>query len=190
MLITTTADRDWSDLPLKTVYLPLIQSLTQYLAGGKRGQLDPGIEVNATKQISLPPALVGKALKITNPAKRDIEVAITPEKDRATALVTGNDRAGIYRLSLPAGAEKNSPAPKLYAVNPPVLESRLEEIREPELQAKLAPVRAQVIAAEALEEGGKRTDLAGARAVARDLVVGRLAGSEILMIARRLLRCQ
>ena len=47
MLMTTSADRDWSDLPVKTVFLPLIQSLTQYLAGGKRGNLDAGIAVGS-----------------------------------------------------------------------------------------------------------------------------------------------
>jgi hypothetical protein len=45
-------------------------------------------------------------------------------------------------------------------VNPPFLESRLDEIGARELQAKLAPVRAEVIPVEALKEGGKRTDLA------------------------------
>jgi hypothetical protein len=74
--------------------------------------------------------------------------------------VADNHRAGIYRLSLPAGASKDSGAPQIYAVNPPFLESRLEEIGERELQAKLAPVRAEVIPVEALKEGGKRTDLA------------------------------
>ena len=56
MLIATSADRDWTDLPVKTVYLPLIQSLTQYIAGGKRGSLDGGIAVGASKELSLPPS--------------------------------------------------------------------------------------------------------------------------------------
>jgi uncharacterized membrane protein YobD (UPF0266 family) len=160
LLITTSADRDWSDLPLKTAYLPLIQSLTQYLAGGKRGQLDGGIAVNTAKEIALPPGLVGKSLRVAKPNKQDVEVPIAGEKDRALATITDNDRAGIYRLSLPANASKESGAPQMYAVNRPFLESRLEEISERELQAKLAPVRAEVIPVEALKDGGKRTDLA------------------------------
>ena len=160
LLITTTADRDWSDLPLKTAYLPLIQSLTQYLAGGKRGQLDAGIAVNSAKEIALPPGFVGKSLRVAKPNKQDVDVTIAGEKDRALATITDNDRAGIYRLSLPTGGAKESNAPQMYAVNRPFLESRLEEISERELQAKLAPVRAEVIPIEALKEGGKRTDLA------------------------------
>ena len=50
--------------------------------------------------------------------------------------------------------------PQLYAVNPPFLESRLDEISARELQAKLTPIRAEVIPVETLKEGGKRVDLA------------------------------
>jgi len=160
ILATTSADRDWTDLPLKTAYLPLLQSLTQHLAGGKRGNLDAGIAVNTTKEISLPPALVGKSLRVVKPNKQDTEVPIAGEKDRAVASISENDRAGIYRLSLPAGAAKDTGAPQMYAVTRPFLESRLEEISERELQAKLAPIRAEVIPIEALKDGGKRTDLA------------------------------
>ena len=72
MLMTTSADRDWSDLPVKTVYLPLIQSLTQYLAGGKRGNLDAGIAVGASKELSFPANFVGRnsARDQTRQAKR------------------------------------------------------------------------------------------------------------------------
>lgn len=160
MLVATSADRDWSDLPVKTVYLPLIQSLTQYLAGGKRGSLDGGIAVGAAKELSLPPSLVGKTLRVTKPDKQNADVTIAGEKDRARATVETNDRAGIYRLSLPAGGEKDNGAPQLYAVNSPLLESRLDEISAKELQTKLSPIRAEVIAVEALKEGGKRVDLA------------------------------
>ena len=160
MLIATSADRDWSDLPVKTVYLPLIQSLTQYLAGGKRGSLDGGIAVGAVKELSLPPSFVGKTLRVTKPDKQNADVVIAGEKDRARATVEANDRAGIYRLSLPAGGEKDSGAPQLYAVNSPLLESRLDEISANELQSKLSPIRAEVIPVEALKEGGKRVDLA------------------------------
>jgi uncharacterized membrane protein YobD (UPF0266 family) len=160
ILITTTADRDWTDLPLKTAFLPLLQTLAQHLAGGKRGHFDAGIAVGAAKEISLPPALVGKSLRVTKPNKQATEVPIAGEKTRAVATIADNELAGVYRLSLSAGAEKNSGAPQLYAVNPPFLESRLEEISAAELQAKLAPVRAEVIPINALKEGGKRTDLA------------------------------
>jgi hypothetical protein len=160
MLISSSADRDWNDLPVKTTYLPLMQSLTQYLAGGKRGSLDPGIEVGTTKTLILPPSLVGKNLRVIKPNKQNADVAIAAEKDRASATLEENDQAGIYRLSLPAGGEQANGVAPLYAVNPPFLESRLDEISARELEAKLKPIRAEVIPLEALKEGGKRVDLA------------------------------
>ena len=160
MLFTTSADRDWSDLPVKTVYLPLIQSLTQYLAGGKRGMLDAGITVGTAKELSLPPGYVGKTLRVTKPDKQNVEVVIAGEKDRARATIEVNDQAGIYRLDFPAGGEKDSGTPPIYAANPPFLESRLDEIGARELQTKLSPIRAEVIPVDALKEAGSRTDLA------------------------------
>ena len=160
LFFAATADRDWTDLPVKTAYLPLIQALTQYLAGGKRGSLDSGIVVGSPKEISLPPAYVGKSLRITKPNKQAREIPVAAEKTRAAAKFPENDLAGIYSLALPEGAEKESGLPSLYAVNSPFLESRLDEISERELQAKLRPIRVEVLAAEALQQGGKRTDLA------------------------------
>jgi len=159
LFMTSSADRDWTDLPLKTVYLPLMQSLAQYLAGSSRGALDGGIAVGAAKEIALPPTFVGKNLRITKPDKQTAEVAITAVKDRAGARIEENDQAGIYRLALPVG-DKNGDLPQMYAVNPPVLESRLDEISTRELQTKLKPIRAEVIPVNALKDGGKRTDLA------------------------------
>ena len=159
-LMTTSADRDWRDLPVKTVFLPLIQSLTQYLAGGKRGNLDAGIAVGASKELSFPANFVGRNLRVTKPDKQNTEVAIVGAKERATATVEENDQAGIYRLSLPAGGDKDSGAPQLYAVNAPFLESRLDEIGAAELAGKLKPIRTEVLDFEQLKDGGKRVDLA------------------------------
>ena len=154
----TSADRDWNDLPVKTAYLPFVQALTGYLAGGKRGFLDGGIAVGAVKEIALPPAYVGKSLRIIKPNRQNAEAALSGEQERAVARFQENDRAGIYRLSLPAGGD--SGAPQIYAVNPPFLESRLDEIGAGELTAKLKPVPLEVIPIDALKQGGKRTDLA------------------------------
>jgi hypothetical protein len=159
LFMATSADRDWSDLPVKTAYLPLVQSLTNYLAGGKRGLLDGGIPVGAVKQFSLPPSAVGKTLRITKPDKQEAEVPVVAEKDQASAVFQENDRAGIYRTAFPTGADKETTA-QLYAVNPPFLESRLDEISKSELQAKLKPIRLEVISIDQLQQGGKRMDLA------------------------------
>jgi len=160
MLMATSADRDWTDLPVKTAYLPFVQALTSYLAGGKRGSLDAGIPVGAAKEISLPPAYVGKSLRVIKPNRQDADVFLSGEKERAAAQFQDNDRAGIYRLALPAGADKETGLAQIYAVNPPFLESRLDEISARDLAAKLKPIPLEVIPVDALQQGGKRMDLA------------------------------
>ena len=160
LVFTSSADRDWTDLPIKTVFLPLIQGLTQYLAGGKRGRLDSGIEVGAIKEIVLPAAYVGKSLRVTKPDKQTLDTPVVSAKEQVAASFGDNDRAGFYRLSLPPVAGQGAAAPQLYAVNPPFLESRLDTIGEAELQAKLKPIRAEIVAIEALKNAGKQVDLA------------------------------
>lgn len=156
----SSADRDWNDLPVKTAYLPWIQGLANYLAGGKRGSMDGGISVGSVKEITLPPSYVGKTLRITKPNRQDSEAPIEAAKDRSVASFNENDRAGIYRIALPTGGEKATGTPQLYAVNPPFLESRLDQITEAEVRAKLKPVVADVVSVDTLQQGGKRMDLA------------------------------
>jgi len=159
LLFTTAADRDWSDLPLKTAYLPLIQALVSYLSGGKMGAVDGGIAVGDAKTLSFPPPEVGKALRILKPDGREREITLMADGERASVSFQENDLPGIYRLSLSA-ARGDVALPQLYAVNPPFLESRLETISERELRAKLDPIRPEIHPIESLKEGGKRIDLA------------------------------
>lgn len=157
LLFTSSADRDWSDLPLKTAYLPLVRALVSYLSGGNRGGMDSGIQVGSTKALSFPAPYVGKGLRIYKPDRKEKEIALKPDGDKAAAVFHENDLPGFYALSMPGALDKGSPL--IYAVNSPFLESRLEPISESELQAKLHPIRAEVLPIESLKQGGKRLDL-------------------------------
>jgi hypothetical protein len=159
ILISTSADRDWSDLPLKTAYLPLTQSLVSYLQAEKKGSLDTGIAVGGTKKFLLPPSYVGKSLRITLPDRKEREISLAPETDNAAASFTENDLAGIYRVNAPPAADRQAGVTPIYPVNPPFLESRLASIGEPELVARFNPARAQIISIDSLEKGGSRRDL-------------------------------
>ena len=160
LLVTTTADRDWSDLPLKTAYVPLVQSMASYLSRTEAGLFDAGITVGASKGFSLSPAYAGKKLTILKPDGKTKEIDLTPQGEKLTASFQENDLPGIYRVSLPTLPAASTGIPELYAVNPPFLESRLKAIREEELLAKLRPIRADVIPLESLEKGGRKLDLA------------------------------
>lgn len=158
LFFATSADRDWSDLPLKTAYLPLIQSLVSYLAGS-RGSMDGGIAVGGAKTLSFAPSYVGQKIKIIKPDKAERIVGLAADGETVSASFQENDLAGIYRISLPSGEKEGAP-PLIYPANPPYLESRLDPIGERELRAKLQPIRTEFIPLESLEKGGSRVDLA------------------------------
>ncbi len=158
LLFTTSADRDWNDLPLKTAYLPLLQSLVSHLAGGQKGTLDSGIAVGETKRISFSPSLVGKSVRVTKPDGKERELLLEPDGDKASATLSENDLAGIYRLAVPGSTEADH-ANQIYAVNSPFLESRLDGIKDAEIKAKLSPLRADILPLETLRKGGTRRDL-------------------------------
>ncbi|HWP56437.1 MAG TPA: VWA domain-containing protein [Candidatus Acidoferrales bacterium] len=158
ILVTTSADRDWTDLPMKTAYLPLVQGLARYLSGDKTGSFDPGIVTGSAKGVALPPSLVGKRIKAIKPDNKEIEVTAVAEKEAARAVFDENDLAGVYRLAF-SPADKPAGVPEMYAVNPPYLESRLETLSEKDLAARLEPVRAEIIPIEELKKGGTRVDL-------------------------------
>ena len=159
LLVNTAADRDWSDLPLKTAYLPLVQSLVHYLQGGRKGSFDGGIAVGGVKEFPLPASYVGKSLRIVLPDRRERESAIKADKEKAAASFQENDRAGIYRPLPPASSDGQAAIPSIYAVNAPFLESRLDAISDNELVGRLSPIRTEIIPIESLNQGGKRTDL-------------------------------
>ncbi len=163
LLLTTAADLDWNDLPFKTIYLPLMQSLTLYLAGGRGGFVDTGVTAGTTKILSLPPSYVGKSMRIARPDRKEREVTFVAAGEKASASFRENDLAGIYRI-LQLGARidqpgKDPPLSPIYAVNPPFLESRLQEVTLEELQAKLQPMNLELITLDSLEKGGTKMDL-------------------------------
>lgn len=159
LFFATTADRDWSDLPLKTAYLPLVHSLVSYLAGGARGSADTGLTVGSSKSFSLPASFAGRKLRIIRPDGTERELTLQTDADKAAAVFTENDLAGTYRLSLQGGLAEKLSIAQAYIANPPFLESRLKSIDREELKAKLGPIRAEVIALADLDNGGKRWDL-------------------------------
>jgi hypothetical protein len=163
LLFTSAADRDWSDLPLKTAYLPFIQSLVHYLAGDKGSARDTGITAGSKKTFFFPASQIGKTIRIVRPDLGEREIRLVADGQRASASFQENDLAGVYRLSLPAPQydprSDSHRVPPLYAVNSPFLESRLREIPADELQEKIQPINLEIIPINSLERGGTKMDL-------------------------------
>ena len=162
LLLTSSADGDWNDLPLKAGYVPLVRSLVTHATGGDRGSVDTGTTAGTTKRWTADPAHAGAPLQVVDPGGTERRVILETRDGKASAAFDGNHFAGIYRVVSPrAGPD----IPGIYAVNPPAAESLLERMGADELERKLGPVVHEVLAAGALSGGGSRTDLALALAV-------------------------
>ena len=150
LLLTSTADSAWNNLPLKTGYVPLVQSLVTHIAGGDTGSMDVGITAGTAKRWSAAAAHAGKRVRVVDPNLTEREVTLAPVNGKASGTFDGNHFAGVYRV-VSAGGDLKLPA--LYAVNPPPEESRLERMTADELQRKLGPVDHEVLSAGALAGG-------------------------------------
>jgi hypothetical protein len=53
LLLTTTVDREWTDLPIRPGFLPLIQEAARYLAGAPSGDAASALVVGQKREITL-----------------------------------------------------------------------------------------------------------------------------------------
>jgi hypothetical protein len=102
MLLSTTLDREWTDLPIRTGFLPLMQESARRLAGTSERGGTSVLTVGQRRDIALGPD--ERRLEITKP---DGTVWVA-SKDRASGarvvLFTETDEPGAYRVRT-AGAD-------------------------------------------------------------------------------------
>lgn len=129
ILVATATDADWSDLPTRPMFLPLVQRLVTYAAT----HANPPRNVPAGQPMLArmnTPAPDGKATW-TDPAGRSITTPTREAAGRYTAELTATDHPGFYRLQLPDGGVE------LFAANLPRDESELDRLTGDEI-AELA----------------------------------------------------
>ena len=129
LLLTVSADRAWSTLPLSPLFLPLAHQMV--LAGA--GQGEPPISTWISRDFDLSPylsdappgtSLIGHDHN-PSPLRRFINNGVT------TLHAENITEPGVYRLALPTGA-----ATPLFAVNLPRTESDLTTLKPAEIRAK------------------------------------------------------
>jgi hypothetical protein len=113
ILMTTPLDVDWGNLPFSNFYLPFMQSLTRYLAGG--GTVDdrnlaPGEPILATFENGS----VERTVSILRPgATKPAPLELFHYGDRAEARYADTREPGDYRMAV---AEEGKPARTLHFV--------------------------------------------------------------------------
>jgi hypothetical protein len=160
LLFTSTADRDWTDWPIRTSFLPAMQRFAGFLAGGLEERREPALVVGTSRTIALEP---GEALvSLVGPdgrerARDELERAGLRPGERG-ALVFAPREPGLWQVKVGGRGEPHLEPRLAFAVSPDPRESDTRRLRPEELTAYFGG------ASHAKIEGGAQVD-AGARAV-------------------------
>ncbi len=121
----TAVDADWSNLPMRSCYLPLMQRLTVYLAS----TIYPprNLQVNQPIAAFLSLADVGKKATLVTPEGATIEVPIAKKGERGEVEYAKTQRPGLYTLTPPDGKAIH------YVVNASRKESDLQRLNAQEI---------------------------------------------------------
>ena len=119
-------DSDWSNLPIRPFFLPLMQRLTTYLASTVYPPRN--IEVGKSIAAILPKEMVGQRATIIDPAGEQHAAPIIAREQRSYLEFTDTFRPGLYTVNPP------NDAPAIhYVVSSPREESNLEQLTETEI---------------------------------------------------------
>ena len=149
LLVTSTADRDWTDLPTRIAYVPLVHGLTGYAAQLSEAAQRPQVLMPGPTSVRLPGAQEGGDLAIFTPDGKELLSRFADRDGAVEAPVTEYTVPGIYRLE--AGAD-----PDYLAVNATRAESDFAKLQAPDLQQRWQPKR--VILQEESELGEQAGD--------------------------------
>jgi hypothetical protein len=100
LLLTTSVDREWTDLPIRPGFLPLIQEAARYLAAAPSGDATATVTVGSKREIAL--AADDRAIEIVKPngESRSLSPAAHAGDQRARHMVVfeETDEPGLYRV--------------------------------------------------------------------------------------------
>ena len=154
MLFTSTFDRDWTDLPVKPIFLPLIQQICLYLTDNLI-EIGPG-EVTVGQEWEMPLFREDTSIEVLDPRGNLFNPLIRAHPSRAM-IVAQTDYPGIYRLrrGQPQGLWT------VFAVNVDSKESDLSRIDYVKLRSSLGEGRVSLGLTRAV--GGREGLIAGVR---------------------------
>jgi hypothetical protein len=99
LLLTTTVDRAWTDLPIRPGFLPLVQEAARYLAGAPSGEAAAALAVGGKRELALEPD--DRRIEIVPPSG-DSRWLTPPAhgeaRGRRTVTFAETDEPGFYRV--------------------------------------------------------------------------------------------
>jgi len=160
LLFTSTADRDWTDWPIRTSYLPAMQRFAGWLSGGLEERREAPVAVGEARKLALEEGEALGALVAPDGRElrgRALERAL--QKDADGALVFRPDLPGLWQAEVvTGGAARLEPRLAFSATFDP-RESDTRRLSPDELAAHLGGAQ------HAKVEGGAQDGAAGGKAV-------------------------
>ena len=133
LLFTSTADRDWTDLPTRIAYVPLVHSLVGYAAQLSQAAQRPQVFLPGPTSVRMQGAQEGGSLTILTPDGKELLSRFAARQGVIEAPVTEYTVPGIYRLGAHADTD-------YLAVNATRAESDFAKLQQPDLQARWQPL--------------------------------------------------
>ena len=97
IMVTSSADTSWNNMAVKTVYLPVIHRLVEYLSG-QNVLGSKTITVGQTYTVKRGWEALGKAIVITNPLGEREKVIAKPAPGGALITYASTEWAGLYHI--------------------------------------------------------------------------------------------
>jgi hypothetical protein len=156
LLFTSTLDRDWNDWPIRTSFLPAMQRLGAWLAGGLEERRDPPSTVGQPRTIRLPEGALLVALVAPDGRERRPPGQAGPREVGAGEVTFTPDHPGLWQVRVRvAGQERIDPA-LAFAVWPDARESDTRRLEPDELTAYFGGAALARVEGEASAAGGRR----------------------------------
>ncbi|MEO8354184.1 MAG: VWA domain-containing protein, partial [Chthoniobacteraceae bacterium] len=152
----TALDADWSNLPMRPFYLPLLQRLSVYLASSVYPPRN--LDVSQPVVAFLPLASVDQEATVFTPGGEAVKVKVVKKGDRGVVEFTRTRRPGLYVVEAPGSSRIH------YVVNANRRESDLAKLSDTEI-ADLAKQHGAVL----VRSGAEFKELESTRRYGREL---------------------
>lgn len=154
IVFTSTIDRDWNDLPIRTTYLPLIHQISQYLARTLTGEEGEEILVGQPKTLSWEEK--EEAIRVIDPQGKMTTLPGKVKEGRREAVYLETRIPGLYNV---AGQREDEGklSEAAFAVNVDPAESNLVKISHEETSQLLGEEAVEFVREDyqLSREGGK-----------------------------------
>lgn len=134
LLLTTSVDREWTDLPIRPGFLPLMEQIVLYLGRGLDDGRPRTVRVGEPRALRLPAG--ADAAVVTRPDGQTVTVEVG-DGDREQLVFTGTVQPGLHGVAARVGDERVPLPAERFTVTLDPREMDLRRIDDDALRAAL-----------------------------------------------------